>query len=163
PEQPLEPCNQGLQVARKQRAERRSEQGSSETDHHALNGKCCKDVGGPCPQSPQYRNVRLLFLHDHDQCGDDVEGGDRDDHQQDDEHHRLGQLDGTEEIDVIACPIADVVPASQSSGDLHYYGGGLQRVLQRQPDPGHAIAQVVQLRRIGHVHQRKSPVKFIHT
>jgi hypothetical protein len=60
--------------------------------------------------APRVRRMAMsarLSVHRHDQRRHDVEGGDRDDQQQDQEHHALLDFDGAEEVGVAAGPVAD--------------------------------------------------------
>ena len=86
-----------------------------------------------------------------------------DDHEQDDEHHGLRELNGAEEVEVIARPVTHIKAATQVAGDLHHQAGSLQRIIQREADSAHLVAELEEPRGIGDVHQGEAPVELVHS
>src|SRR5580765_4728389 len=162
-QQTLQPRHQRLQVVRQQRSQERSQHRAAQSDEHALDGEDHQHVARAGPQRAQDGDVGLLLLHDHHQRRHDVEGGDRDDHEQDEEHHRLGDLDGAEEVGVILGPVVDVVTrAPQVARGAHHDGRRPQGITHLQPQARDALAGAEQARGVGHVDERQSPVELVH-
>ncbi len=59
-------------------------------------------------------------------------------------------------------PVADVKPAAEIQRELAHDRGRLERILHRQPDAGDPVSQLVEPRRIRHVHQGEAAVELIH-
>src|SRR5450631_82865 len=83
----LQSANERLQIVRHENPERRTAERPGKTNQYALYGKNREYVARTRAQRAQNRDVGLLLLHDHDQRRDDIEGGDRHEHQENDEQH----------------------------------------------------------------------------
>jgi hypothetical protein len=117
---------------------------------------------GAPPERAQNRDVGALFLHDHHERRDDVERGDRDDEQQHEEHDRLRDLEGAEEIPLAPAPVADEIAAGQRLPDRSDELRRGIRVVKPVAQARHGIAQPEEPLGIGEVHDREPLVELVH-
>jgi hypothetical protein len=103
------------------------------------------------------------FLGDHDhQRGHHVEHGHGHDQQHDDKHDRLLDLEGAEEIAVLAGPVARQVIRPQPG---RHFAGHRRRgieIVELQAQAGDLVARLVQLGGVIEVHQHQAAVVFVH-
>ncbi len=140
-------------------AEQQPEQRADRADHEPLREEDRDDAAGRQPEGAQDRDVRALFVHDHHQRRDDVEGGHGDDEQQDQAHHRLLDADRAEISGVFFAPVRDREALPRRGPQLADARGGAHHVVEPHPQPGgYRIGRTGQVRGIGQRHQREGAV-----
>ena len=103
---------------------REAGQRADHADRGAAEQEDAQDRAAARAHGAQDGDVAALVLHQHDQAGDDVEGGDQDDQRQDQEHDVALDLHELEEAAIGVLPVGDAQrPFGQRLADG--IGGGV--------------------------------------
>ena len=158
----LQGVHQHLQIVRDQDPEAGAAERAGKSNEDTLNGEGSKDVARAGTQGTQQSDIGLLLLHDHHQGRDNIEGRDRDQHQQNNEQHGFGDLNRAEKIGMIVRPVTHVETPAQRERERAHRARRALRVRERETNAAHPVAEAIKTCRIGEMHQRKAAIIFVH-
>ncbi len=109
----LEERHDGVDVQGDAQSDGQSQRNSQPANDQALSHEHAHDTPGRRTEGPQDCDIGPLVGHDHDEHGHDVKGRHRDDHQQDERHHGLLDLDRAKVVGIVLRPVEQLEAARQ--------------------------------------------------